>query len=106
MYKEFQKEQFNRDTIEVDNGFVTYNYYPEDHSLYIHIIYVKPEHRNEDISYNLELALIEKYSPKEIYCYVDFSSENPELSLIAILKRKYKICSSNNEKMILRKILR
>jgi len=104
MYKAFQKEQFGRETIEQDEGFIVYNYY-EDGSLYIHILYVKPEVRNTGIGYKLEQILIDKYAPKEIYCYVDLTSDNPELSMQAILGVGYKVWQSNNEKIVFKKTM-
>ncbi len=104
MYKAFQKEQFGRETIELDEGFITYSCY-EDSSLYIHILYVKPEVRSKGVGQKLEQLLINKYAPKEIYCYVDLTSVNPEISMQAILGVGYKLWQSNNEKIVFKKTM-
>ena len=60
MYKDFNKEQFDRDTLECDEGFIIYSKYP-DNSIYIHILYVKPEYRKKGTGSGLEQKLIDKF---------------------------------------------
>lgn len=104
MWKEFQEEQFDRQTIELDEGFITYNTY-EDNSLYIHILYVKPEYRSKGVGAKLERMLIELHNPNCLYCYVDLTSRDPDISLQAILGVGYNIDSVNPEKIVLKKVI-
>ena len=92
MYKAFQEEQFDRQTVELDEGFITYTTF-EDTSIYIHILYVKPEYRSEGIGAKLENIVIDSYNPTSLYCYVDLTSRDPDISLQAILGVGYTIDS-------------
>lgn len=102
MWKEFQEEQFNRKTIESDKGFITYNIY-DDNSAYIHVLYVKPQYRSSGEAANLENILIDKHKPSCLYCYVDLTSNNPEISLQAIIGVGYQIEKTTLDKIVLRK---
>lgn len=107
MYNEFAKEQFNRETIEIEGvGFIVFNIY-DDNSCYIHILYVKPEYRGSAIGEELEKKVIEKYKPKVLYSYVDLSSNNPHISLRCILKAGYEIDieRTSADSIVLKKVL-
>lgn len=105
MYHEFAKEQFNRETIEIeDRGFITFNNY-DDGSCYIHILYVKPQFRSSGIGRKLEQMIIDKYKPHTLYSYVDMISSNPEISLQAILGGGYSIDQTSQASIVLKKIL-
>ena len=99
LFQEFHKECYDRKVIENDKGYILYNVY-EDKSLYIHQAYTLPEFRTENVAGNLEDQLIEKYNAKSVYLYVDLGAKNPELSIKAVLGRKYKIYQTTNEKMV------
>ncbi len=104
MWKAFQEEQFNRITLEEDYGFITYELF-EDNCAYIHILYVKPEHRSTNLGGQLEDMIIEKHNIKNIYCFVDLMSNSPEQSLNCIFKNGYKIDVASVDKIILKKIV-
>lgn len=105
MWEDFQKEQFNRLTITSDYGFITYELFSDD-SVYIHILYIKPDCRASFKGKLLEDMIIEKHNPKSIYCYVDLTSNSPEQSLACILKAGYKLNQVSSEKIVLGKTLR
>lgn len=104
MWEDFQKEQFNRHTLNTSEGFVVYNVYA-DNSLYIHIMYVKPSCRGGKASQRLENTLIDSYNPKCVYCYVDLDSNNPDVSMGCILSAGYSIDEVQPHKIILKKVL-
>ena len=105
MYAEFTKEQFNRETIEIENrGFIVFNNY-DDGSCYIHILYVKPQFRSSGIGKKLEQMVINKYKPHTLYSYVDMKSINPEVSLQAIIGAGYKIEQTTEQSIVLKKEL-
>jgi len=90
MYDKFQKELYNRETIQTDKGYILFEVY-DDKSAYIHQLYVEPEYRKEGYGHTLEMMIVEKYDVNRLACYVDCSSNNPEQSLLAILNVGYKI---------------
>ena len=104
MWKEFQKEQFNRETLECEEGFVTYSIY-DDGSCYIHIMYVSPKYRSLGIGKRLEQILIKKHNLTSLSCYVDLTSQKPEISLRAIIGAGYKVVSASSEKIVLTKVI-
>ena len=104
MWKAFQEEQFNRITLEEDYGFITYELF-EDNCAYIHILYVKPEFRSDNLGGQLEDIIIEKHNLKHIYCYVDLTSNTPEQSLNCIFKNGYKIDTASADRIVLKKIV-
>lgn len=102
MWKQFQEEMYSRKLIEIKEGFMLYSYF-KDNTAYIHVAYVKPEFRGNEIVRKMEKILLEKHNPKSIACYVDLTANNPELSLIAIVKAGYKIINSTPDKVVLYK---
>lgn len=105
MFNDFQKEQFNRETIQTDKGFITYEVC-EDNSIYIHILYVKPNSRGKFYGKVLEDMVIERHKPWALFCYVDLTSNCPEKSLATILKAGYSIYQSEPHKITLAKQLK
>lgn len=101
----FDKEQFNRDTIETDKGLLVYNKY-EDNSVYVHILYIKPEFRVGGEGKKLIDMMVDKENPHTIYTYVDINTNNPELSLIAILKGGGIIDSLQSNRIIIKNIIK
>lgn len=104
MWKAFQEEQFNRLTLEEDYGFITYELF-EDNCAYIHILYVKPEFRSDNLGGHLEDMIIKKHNLKDIYCFVDLGSNEPEKSLNCIFHNGYKIDTATSERIILKKVI-
>lgn len=102
MLEQFYAETFNRLFERSDKGLISYSIYP-DKSAYIHVAYIDPKWRNTGEATKLENAIIDKHKLNIIYCFVDLASNNPEASLIPILKNNYKIYESRPDKIILRK---
>lgn len=94
LYRKYQAELYNRKVISNDNGFILYNVYNDD-SLYIHGIYVDSDARGKNAAEKLEAELIELHNPKVITCYVDLTTNNPELSLKVILARGYTVYAAD-----------
>jgi len=61
LYKQYLKEEENRDTIETDFGFITYTIMGEE--CYIAEVYVMPEQRNKQNSLHLK-KLVEELARK------------------------------------------
>lgn len=106
LFADFSKENYDRETIEIEGGFVTYNIF-NDNSVYVHLLYVSPERRKDHVGTKLIDMVIKKEDPSIIYTYVDLNSLNPELSLVAILSSgKAKIESTTENKIIIRNVLK
>ena len=101
MYAQFQNELYNRETFEDENGFIVYNSY-DDGSIYLHIIFIKPDKRRKDEGTKLYKKLIDKLKPNVAYCYVDLTTNNPTLSLNSILSVGFEIFSANAETIVLK----
>ncbi len=93
---------YDRDVLIDEHGFIVYKIY-EDNSLYIHAIYVEKDKRKEGYGRYLEQKVINKENVSSVYCYVDLTTSNPELSLKSILMGGYTIHASDQEKIVLRK---
>ena len=104
MYAEYCKEMYGRDVLVDEHGFIVYKLY-EDNSLYIHAIYVDKEKRQKGYGRYLEEKIINKEKASSVYCYVDLTTDNPELSLKSILMGGYTVHSSNSETIVLKKDL-
>ncbi len=102
MYKDYCREMYDRDVLIDEHGFIVYKIY-EDNSLYIHAIYVEKDKRKEGYGRYLEQKVINKENVSSVYCYVDLTTSNPELSLKSILMGGYTIHASDQEKIVLRK---
>lgn len=94
LYVDYCKEMYDRDVIFNDKSFVSYKYF-EDGSLYVHSLFTSPEHRRSNQSLSLLNTLLEKYSPSVITCYVDVTTNNPNLSLQLLLQQGFKIYESS-----------
>lgn len=105
LYKQYIKEMYNRECMYFDRGFITYDAY-DDGSIYIHSIYTTPEARNNRLASQMEQALIEKYNPSLITCYVDLTTKNPTLSASVIMAAGYKIVNSNGHSIVFEKRLK
>ena len=104
LQQRFQQENYERRYIESDCGYICYNAYP-DASIYIHELYVLPEKRALGEGRKLEGQLIQKEKPAVIYCDVDLTSKNPEISLKAILAGGYIIEECLSSKIILKRTI-
>jgi len=103
MWKAYQKEKYNREVIENDDGFINYVKY-DDGSVYINILYVKKESRNKGTGKELERKLIEKEKPTLIFCDIDMESIGWELALIQIVTQAhYKYESTVGKRIVLYK---
>ena len=103
MRKQFDKEQYDRDSIDIEGkGYVTYNKY-DDGSLYVHHMFVTKEKRNQGIGKELEMLLLEKENPIAIHAFVDLDAKNPHLSLLAFIQAGYKINGASNGKIFIYK---
>ena len=103
MRRAFDKEQYDRDSIEIKGeGYVTYNKY-DDGSVYVHHMFVTKEKRNQGIGKKLERMLVIKECPTAIHAYVDLEAKNPHLSLLAFIQAGYKISGANSEKILIYK---
>jgi hypothetical protein len=106
MWKEYQKEKYDRDTIENEHGFINYNKH-DDGSVYINILYVKKKERDKGTGKELEKMLIKKEEPTMIFCDIDMESNGWEKSLIQIVSQaNYKYDSTIGRRIILYKDLR
>lgn len=102
MYNRYCKEMYGRDVLVEEHGFIVYKIY-EDNSLYIHAIYVDKDKRKEGYGRYLEQKVINKENPSSVFCYVDLTTNNPELSLKSILMGGYNIHNTTSETIILKK---
>ena len=103
MRRAFDKEQYDRDSIEIDGeGYVTYNKY-DDGSVYVHHMFVTKEKRNKGIGKKLEMLLVKKENPTAIHAYVDLRAKFPEGSLLAFIMAGYKIEGATSEKILINK---
>lgn len=103
MYKDFQKELYNRETYETEQGFVMYNFY-EDKSVYIHAVYVKPEFRQKgQVAKFIKDLLINQLGATVATGYVDLTTNNPELALSAWLAVGAKIVEASDKSIVLQK---
>ena len=102
LWKEFNAENYDREVIEDETGFILYKRY-SDNSMYIHVAFIKKEYRRNGSVGRLESKLIEKCKPTDIFCYVDLTSNNPHKSLAAIIKNGYKIESTTTDRIMLHK---
>lgn len=105
MQDKFQEEMYGRLTLETPKGYILYNVY-DDNSIYIHQAYIKPEHRSQGAITEMERELIEKYNAKTLACYVDCVSNNPEQSLLSVLRAGYKINRINGTSIELVKMVK
>ena len=102
LYANYCKEMYGRDIISDEHGFIVYKAY-EDRSLYIHAIYVNEGKRQDGHAYKLEKAVIDKENPSSVFCYVDLTTNNPDLSLSVILAAGYKVFNTTSESIMLKK---
>lgn len=101
LYKQYIQEREGKDIIEHEHGFMVYELVISQDKesfdyLYIHDVFVVPEERNRGIISSLEqqvLRIAEANLCKNIYCQCDLSQNNPEVALLTILRRGYKIAS-------------
>ena len=106
MWKEYQKEKYNREVIESVDGFIVYNRHP-DNSVYISELYVTKEARNKGEGKRLEEILIKKERPALIFIDIDMESNGWELALIQIVRSaNYKYDSTIGNRIILYKELK
>jgi hypothetical protein len=103
LWRQFDKEQYDRDSIDIDGeGYVTYNKY-DDGSVYVHHMFVTKEKRNQGICKKLEMLLVKKENPTAIHAYVDLVAKNPHLSLLAFIQAGYKISGATSERILIYK---
>lgn len=94
MWDKFQKEIYGRDTITSPDGFICFEKCKDD-SVYLHTIYIKPDKRESGAGMKLLNTVIEVTNPTHLSSYVDLTTKNPELSILAHLKAGFKILESN-----------
>ena len=94
MYKEFQKELYNRDVMEFPNGFIVYSAY-EDKSAYIHSVYVKADKRSKGRATSYINHLVKKLELNYLTSYVDLTSKNKDDALAFQLAYGAKIVGSD-----------
>lgn len=102
LQKKFQEERYDRKYIENLSGYICYQSY-DDGSLYVYELFVLPEKRKTSVGTLLEWKLIDKEKPRVIYCDVELKADNPEVALIAFMKRGYKIDQLLGDRIVLRK---
>jgi GNAT superfamily N-acetyltransferase len=102
MFKKYLKEKYNRETIENEYGFISYNMY-DDASCIIQILWIEEEARNQGKGKSLEKALIEKENPWIIFCDVDKYSNGWKETLEIIKKGGYQVYKDFEEKIVLYK---
>ena len=98
MWKQFNKENYGRETIQTGEGFVVFKVF-NDGSAYIHIMYVLPSFRRSDVATKLEQQIIKEYNVTCLTFYVDLTSDNKEESMKAILASGYKVDKLFSDKM-------
>ncbi len=94
MYKEVQKELYDRDVYETEHGFIVYQAF-EDGSLYLHLLYVKDNLRGNGVGTQIVDEVVELTKSKVLISYVDLTTKNPELSIKAHLGYGMKIRKSD-----------
>lgn len=93
-YINCQYELYGRSTMVSDQGFIVYKAF-EDKSIYIHLLYVEPEFRSMGMGGTLANKLMEHTGATTAYSYVDVTTKDPELALLAQLRYGFKIHSIN-----------
>lgn len=106
MYNDYIKELHNRETIESDNGFVTYSF--EKDSVYIQDIYVIPNMRKSNEASRLADCIAEIAKSRDIKILLGSvipSYNNSTASMKILLAYGFKIDSSANNFILLKKEL-
>lgn len=100
-YSNCQFELYGRSTLVVDQGFIVYKAF-EDGSIYIHLLYVEPEFRAMGVGGELANKLMEHTGSNTAYSYVDITTKDPEIALLAQLRYGFRIhsISGNNINLV------
>lgn len=91
-YINCQYELYGRSTMVLDQGFIVYKAF-EDKSIYIHLLYIEPEFRSMGIGGELATKLMKHTGSTTAYSYVDITTKQPELALLAQLRYGFKVHS-------------
>jgi hypothetical protein len=94
LYKEYQKDMYDRNVLENEYGFISYKKY-DDSSLYVHSFFVSKQYRQLGTARKLykELLVLEK--PSLVSAYIDLTTVDPELPLKVFLHEGFKIINAN-----------
>lgn len=99
MYKNCMEFISNVKTIEMAGGFIQYRI-NNDKSCYISMVWVEPEFRSKNLSYELQSS-VEKIAREsgciEMYCQSDIQNQDIDSSIITILKNGYKTRGWDNK---------
>lgn len=99
MFLAAQKEMYGRDVIYNSSTYIIYKLH-EDKSLYVHMIYTRPEDRKTGQGKKLLEELVSLTEAKSLVGYVDLTTNNPELSIYTHLSYGAKVLKSNPDSIV------
>lgn len=105
MYKDYASELDGTITVEKDYGFIQYKRINPT-SVYITAVYVKPEHRAQNLGATLVNDLEIELSSQFVTTFItsiDLTSSNPIVPLIACLGMGYTYATTENSTIFMKK---
>lgn len=102
LWSEYFKERLDRETLETEEGFLTYKITGEACELFD--IYVRPDKRREGVAWQLVNEVSRKAleaGAKRLIAYVWFDARSPEDSMQAQIAYGFKLHHSDGQKIIL-----
>lgn len=100
MYFDAQKELYGRECIEYEHGFVCFDPIFPDKSMYIQLLYVKPEHRKLGYAKEILRDLKKQFKVKVFSGFIDKKSGPYINTLNAHLKAGYEVVKNNEDSLI------
>lgn len=106
LYAEYIKEKTNDDILEVNGGFATYRYVPDQGAVYIIDIYVQPELRKNNIASKMADVIAHEAKQKgffKMFGSVIPTAKDSTLGLKVLLAYGFKLSSSAENFILLEK---
>jgi len=102
LYAEFIKERENIETLETEDGFITYNIAGK--AVIIHNIYIIPDKRHDGVGHVLEnqiLVIAKEKGCTHAYGFICPTTRGSTYSLTILLKDGYKLDSCTNNSIVM-----
>ena len=107
MYFKYIKERLGKDSIQYeDKAFAIFFDYPAENAIYVEDVYVSPDYRRSGIGEKIMedmCNLAKEANRKYLLGSVDITSNNPEASLIGMLKNDFKLYKTDDSMLYVRK---
>lgn len=97
-----QEELYGRITEVFDHGFVVYEPLCADNSMYVHLLYIKPEFRKKGKAKEVLRYLRDKHGVTYFSGYIDKTTGSYKESLLAHVHAGYDIVSASNSAIVVR----